>query len=94
MCFVLMILFLVMSAAGYGFVHCYPTPLAVTLANQYYPLQEDDESEKKSEQKPKKAHETHKYIVVNWSASSADVALVTSEGKKFGSKIEMTGFSL
>ncbi len=79
-----------MSAAGYRFILCYPTPLAVTLAYQYYPLKEEH-FEKKSNHQHKKAHETHNYLSINWSASAADISLVTSEGKKFGSKTEMKG---
>jgi len=81
----------VMSAAGYRFILCYPTPLAVTLAYQYYPLREEH-FEKKSNHQHKKAHETHNYLSINWSASATDISLVTSEGKKFGSKTEMKGF--
>jgi hypothetical protein len=82
-----------MSSAGYRFVHCLPTPIAATMVSQFYPRKEDDDTDKSEKTvKRKKSFENHVYLVVTWGASVAEVSLVKSEGKHFGSKLQMLGF--
>ena len=81
-------------ATGYRFVHVYPTPLAVTLAYQFFPNKVDEEDNKSSKGNKKSSVENFNYVVINWGASSSEVALVASEGKHFGSKLQLTGIRL
>ena len=79
-------------ATGYRFVHVYPTPLAVTLAYQFFPIKVDEDEKKQNKGNKKSSFENFNYVVINWGASSSEVALVTSEGKHFGSKLQLTGY--
>ena len=84
-----------LSSAGYRFIHCMPTPIAVAMVYQFYQkeLEKLQKTQSKNDQtNQKQSFETFNYLVLNWGASVAEVSLVKSQGKRFGSKLELVGF--